>query len=77
MNAQTYSPPATPSNDTRGMLLGLTGASWDDGLAAPLPKTKPLTVAWFAVKPDPFTELALSSLIEAGRIDMKKGDPAA
>ena len=50
---------------------------WDDGLAAPLPKTKPLTVAWFAEKPDPFTELALSSLIEAGRIEMKKGDPAA
>ncbi len=50
---------------------------WDDGLAAPLPKTKPLTVAWFAEKPDPFTELALSSLIEAGRIDMRKGDPAA
>ena len=50
---------------------------WDDGLAAPLPKTKPLNVAWFAEKPDPFTELALSSLIEAGRIDMKKGDPAA
>jgi len=50
---------------------------WDDGLAAPLPKTKPLTVAYFAEKPDPFTELALSSLIEAGRIEMKKGDPAA
>ncbi len=50
---------------------------WDDGLAAPLPKTKPLTVAYFAEKPDPFTELALSSLIEAGRIEMRKGDPAA
>ncbi len=50
---------------------------WDDGLAAPLPKTKPLTVAWFTEKPDPFTELALSSLIESGRIEMKKGDPAA
>jgi hypothetical protein len=50
---------------------------WDDGLAAPLPKTKPLNVAWFAEKPDPFTELALSSLIEAGRIEMKKGDPTA
>lgn len=49
---------------------------WDDGLAAPLPKTKPLTVAWFAENPDPFTELALSSLIEAGRIEMRKGDPA-
>lgn len=53
------------------------GFGWDDGLAAPLPKTKPLTVAWFAEKPDPFTELALSSLIEAGRIEMKKGDPAS
>jgi hypothetical protein len=50
---------------------------WDDGLAAPLPKTKPLNVAWFAEKSDPFTELALSSLIEAGRIEMKKGDPAS
>ncbi|OYW15936.1 MAG: hypothetical protein B7Z55_14510, partial [Planctomycetales bacterium 12-60-4] len=50
---------------------------WDNGLAAPLPKTKPLTVAYFAEKPDPFTELALSSLIEAGRIEMRKGAPAA
>lgn len=50
---------------------------WDDGLAAPLPKAKPLSVAWFAEKPDPFTELALSSLIEAGRIEMRKGDPSA
>ena len=61
------------------MRLKTTGDcfGWDDGLAAPLPKTKPLNVAWFAEKPDPFTELALSSLIEAGRIEMKKGDPAA
>lgn len=50
---------------------------WDDGLAAPLPKTKPLSVAYFAEKPDPFTELALSSLIENGRIEMRKGAPAA
>lgn len=50
---------------------------WDDGIAAPLPKTKALNVAWFAEKPDPFTALALSSLIEAGRIEMKKGDPTA
>lgn len=50
---------------------------WDDGIAAPLPKSKPLTVAWFTDKADPFTELALSSLIEAGRIEMKKGEPAA
>jgi hypothetical protein len=61
------------------MRLKTTGDcfGWDDGLAAPLPKTKPLTVAWIAEKPDPFTELVLSSLIEAGRIEMKKGDPAA
>ena len=50
---------------------------WDNGLAAPLPKTKPLNVAWFAEKPDPFTELALSALIENGRIEMRKGDPKA
>jgi len=50
---------------------------WDDGLAAPLPKSRPLQVALFSEKPDPFTELALSSLIEAGRIEMKKGEPAA
>ncbi len=50
---------------------------WDNGLAAPLPKTKPLSVAYFAEKPDPFTELALSALIENGRIEMRKGDPKA
>ncbi|WP_395750986.1 BatA domain-containing protein [Prosthecobacter sp.] len=50
---------------------------WDDALAAPLPKTKPLSVAYFADKPDPFTALALSSLIETGRIEMRKGDPSA
>ncbi|WP_395742694.1 BatA domain-containing protein [Prosthecobacter sp.] len=50
---------------------------WDNGLAAPLPKTKPLSVAYFAEKPDPFTELALSALIENGRIEMRRGDPAA
>lgn len=48
---------------------------WDDGIAAPLPKSNPLQVAWFAENPDPFTELALSSLIETGRIEMTKGDP--
>lgn len=50
---------------------------WDDGLAAPLPKSRPLHVAYFSDKPDPFTELALSSLIEAGRIEIQKGAPAA
>ena len=50
---------------------------WDDGLAAPLPKTKPLTVVWIAENPDPFTELALAALIENGRIEMRKGTPTA
>lgn len=50
---------------------------WDDALAAWLPQTKPLIVAWVADKPDPFTELALASMIEAGRIEMFKGDPTA
>ncbi|MEZ5387114.1 MAG: VWA domain-containing protein [Prosthecobacter sp.] len=49
---------------------------WDDALAAPLPKTRPLHIAYFSENPDPFTELALSALIEAGRIEIKKGVPA-
>ncbi|MEQ1749123.1 MAG: hypothetical protein ABL974_06845 [Prosthecobacter sp.] len=50
---------------------------WDDGVAAPLPQTRPLVVAWVAEKADPFTELAMTSMIEAGRIEMLKGAPAA
>lgn len=48
---------------------------WDNAVIAPLPKLKPLIVAWIADKPDPFTELALGSLIEAGRIEMLRGAP--
>ncbi len=51
--------------------------SWDDAVAAPLPNARPLVVAWVAEKPDPFTELAMTSMIEAGRIEMLKGSPAA
>lgn len=51
--------------------------SWDDAVAAPLPNARPLVVAWVADKPDPFTELAMTSMIEAGRIEMLKGTPAA
>lgn len=51
--------------------------SWDDGIAAPLPQTRPLVVAWVAEKADPFTELAMTSMIEAGRIEMLKGTPAS
>ncbi|HEY1084072.1 MAG TPA: VWA domain-containing protein [Prosthecobacter sp.] len=50
---------------------------WDDAVAAPLPQARPLVVAWVAEKADPFTELALTSMIEAGRIEMLKGTPAA
>lgn len=49
---------------------------WDNAVVAPLPKTRPLVVAWIADKPDPFTELALTSLVEAGRIDILRGTPA-
>lgn len=72
-----------PLEGLRGQLLEMRLKTagdcfgWDDGLAAPLPKTKPLQVTFFAEKPDPFTELALSALIEAGRIEMKKGTPAS
>lgn len=48
---------------------------WDNALVAPLPKLKPLIVAWITDKPDPFTELALGSLIETGRIEMLRGEP--
>ncbi|MEN3941459.1 VWA domain-containing protein [Prosthecobacter sp. SYSU 5D2] len=51
--------------------------SWDDAVAAPLPNARPLVVAWVADQPDPFTELAMTSMIEAGRIEMLKGTPAA
>lgn len=47
----------------------------DNGVVAPLPESSPLIVAWFAEKPDPFTELALKSLIEQGRIEMLRGSP--
>lgn len=55
-----------------GDCLGL-----DNALIAPLPELKPLLVAWLAEKPDPFTDLALASLVEAGRLDIWKGDPKA
>lgn len=58
--------------DAPGDCLG-----WDDAVVVPLPEVKPLLVAWFAEDADPFTELAMTSLIEAGRIEMLRGDPAA
>ena len=48
---------------------------WDNAMVAPLPQLKPLVVAWMADKPDPFTELALGSLVEAGRLEIIRGGP--
>ena len=50
---------------------------WDDAVAARLPALRPLRVAWFAEQADPFTELAFQSLVEAGKIEMWRGDTAA
>jgi hypothetical protein len=50
---------------------------WDDAVAAPLPETRPLVVAMVAEKADPFTELALASMVEAGRLEVLKGQPSA
>lgn len=46
---------------------------WDNVAAAPLPETRPLVVAWFAEAPDPFVELALSSMLTEERILVLKG----
>jgi hypothetical protein len=50
---------------------------WDDALTAPLPRNRPLSVAWITDKPDPFTEIALASLIESRRIEMTRSTPDA
>ncbi len=50
---------------------------WDNAVAAILPKTRPLVVARVAATPDPFVELALASLVEAGRIELLKVAPTA
>lgn len=46
---------------------------WDNAVIAPLPETKPLVVAWLTDKPDPFVELALSSMLAEERIQVLKG----
>jgi len=48
---------------------------WDNFVVTPLPKMKPLVVAWFAQAPDPFTELALGSMLTEERIQILKGGP--
>lgn len=47
----------------------------DDLVIARLPELKPLLVAWFAEEPDPFTSVAITSLVEAGKLDVMRGAP--
>ncbi|WP_166442774.1 vWA domain-containing protein [Phragmitibacter flavus] len=47
--------------------------AWDNLVMSPLPEVRPLVVAWLAKEPDPFTELALSSLLAEERIQVLKG----
>lgn len=51
--------------------------SWDDAAAAPLPRPHAIQAAWFAQDADPFTELALASLVESRRVEMTRYEPAA
>lgn len=46
---------------------------WDNVAVSPLPETKPLVVAWFSDAPDPFVELALTSMLAEDRIQVLKG----
>ena len=68
-----------PLEGGRGQMLELEIRAEGDVLAldnvaiAPLPETKPLIVAWFAETPDPFTELALTSMLAEDRIQVLKG----
>ncbi len=50
---------------------------WDDAVTAPLPRARSLQVAWISEKPDPFTGIALASLVESRRIEMTRGEPKA
>lgn len=70
-----------PLEGVRGQLLEVEAKTagdclgWDDKVLAPLPEQRPLVVAWFSGSPDPFTGIALGSLVEAGALDILKGDP--
>ncbi len=72
-----------PLDGVRGQRLELRlktagdALAWDDAIVTFLPQTRPIIVAWVAEKADPFTELAMTSMIEAGRIEILKGTPAA
>ncbi|MFM7607202.1 MAG: vWA domain-containing protein [Prosthecobacter sp.] len=67
-----------PVESARGQRLELQlktpgdNLGWDDALTAPLPRNQPLSVAWITDKPDPFTQIALASLIESHRIEIAR-----
>lgn len=48
----------------------------DDAVVARLPAPRPLVVAWFTPKPDPFTGLALQALASEGEVEVFTGGPA-
>lgn len=75
--------------DREGMILPITGAAGqvlrvkvgtpgdcfgaDNEVIAKLPEIRPVTVVWISEKSDPFTELALSSFVEEGELELWKG----
>ena len=47
----------------------------DDEVIAKLPEIRPVIAAWISEESDPFTELALSSIVEEGELELWKGGP--
>jgi len=72
-----------PLEGVRGQRLELRlktlgdALGWDDAIVTLLPQSRPIIVSWVADKADPFTELAMNSMVEAGRIEVLKGSPSA
>jgi hypothetical protein len=48
----------------------------DNTVVARLPAPRPLVVAWFTLKPDPFTALALQALATEGELEVFSGGPS-
>lgn len=72
-----------PLEGVKGQLLELRLRTpgdclgWDDAAAAPLPQARPLIVSYISEKPAPFTQVALASMVDAGRLEILTGTPAA
>lgn len=49
----------------------------DDVIQARIPKVRPVRVLWISTSPDPFTELALTSLAAEGDMEVLQGGPGA